>query len=268
MNPGCLPFVKYSKSKSHIIKQIAEYVPLDFENYYEIFTGSGTLFWYLINENKLENKQVYLSDNDKDLITTWQCIRDNPEPVIDLLKEYYEHDNRKLYYQIRDLITPVTRVEIAARWIYTHEMSFNGLYQINNEGKFKGTYGSYSEKPKANADNIFNCSKHLQNVSFKCCNYSDIIGNSKDFIYCDPPEYEPYSNYNTPHFNDIEQIKLFEYFKECINFGASIISTNSNTEFIKQLYKDYKLIEIKGHSDDLGEFIDDGNTSNLLILGI
>lgn len=71
----------------------------------------------------------------------------------------------------------------------------------------------------------------------------------KTFIYLDPP-YSPinstsnFTSYNEAGFTDDNQIELLDFVNSCNELGAKIIISNSNNDFINDLYKDYFIHEV------------------------
>lgn len=75
------------------------------------------------------------------------------------------------------------------------------------------------------------------------------MAKSGDFIYLDPPYYpinESYSftKYTMHNFTEKDHIELFHTFKELDKKGCKVLLSNSNTEFIKNLYKEYIIEEL------------------------
>ena len=72
---------------------------------------------------------------------------------------------------------------------------------------------------------------------------------SGDFIYFDPPYHPltPTSNFvsYTGVFSDSDQLRLFEVFKYLDSINVKLMQTNSDTTFIRELYKDFRIIEIE-----------------------
>ncbi|WP_406617560.1 DNA adenine methylase [Mycoplasmopsis adleri] len=71
-----------------------------------------------------------------------------------------------------------------------------------------------------------------------------------DFIYLDPPYDTPddkdsFTSYTKENFNKESQKQLANVFKELSNKGAYVMLSNHNTELIKELYKDFKITEVK-----------------------
>ena len=53
-----------------------------------------------------------------------------------------------------------------------------------------------------------------------------------------------FTSYSEFEFLEKEQIELFEIFKNLIKIGCNLIHSNSDTEFIKDLYKAFEIKEI------------------------
>ena len=67
-----------------------------------------------------------------------------------------------------------------------------------------------------------------------------------DFVYFDPPYYplnatSSFTAYHENVFLDEEQKRLHGVFKELADSGISVMHSNSDTEFIKELYKGYDI---------------------------
>ncbi len=100
--------------------------------------------------------------------------------------------------------------------------------------------------------NLRNVSQYLRKVeiflgSFEIClDFAE----KDDFIYLDPP-YFPLSNtalftsHTKNSFDKSLQRKLFEVFKELNRRGCIIMLSNSYSEFILDLYQDFKINTLK-----------------------
>lgn len=79
--------------------------------------------------------------------------------------------------------------------------------------------------------------------------YNDIKGiNKGDLVYFDPP-YDPVSKTSnftgySGVFGKEEQVKLKDYFTKLDKMGVYVMESNSATDYIKELYKDFKIVEI------------------------
>jgi DNA adenine methylase len=70
-----------------------------------------------------------------------------------------------------------------------------------------------------------------------------------DFVYLDPP-YDPVSNsakftkYHSNGFGRQEQVRLKEVFDDLTSRGCYVLLSNAYTNFIVDLYKDYKQTQV------------------------
>ena len=245
------PFVKWVGGKRQIISELLKNIPHNFNNYFEPFVGGGALFFELYNLGILKNKTFYLSDINEELINTYKVIRDYPNELIEELKEFKIKHNKEFYYQIRELdrsenYKDLDNITKAARFIYLNRTCFNGLYRVNKKGYFNVPIGSYKNPQIVNEENILAVSITLQNAIIKHCDYKEILKyvTKNDFIYFDPPYYpinktSNFTSYTQDNFLEKEQIELFDTFKSLSNKGCFVLESNSDTDFINNLYKEF-----------------------------
>ena len=158
------PFIKWVGGKRQLISQFREqnlYPPDSFDpinsNYFEPFLGGGAVFFDLLPE------KAFLSDLNKELITTYKVIRDEADNLIHLLKK---HKNKKDYFlKIRSL-NPKTLscLEIASRFIYLNRTCFNGLYRVNKKGLFNVPFGRYENPLICDKENLKKVSQSLKKI--------------------------------------------------------------------------------------------------------
>ncbi len=249
------PFLKWAGGKRQLLPELLKYIPKDFNNYFEPFLGGGALFFELYNLGFLENKKVYLSDINEELINTYKTIRDNPKELIIKLKEFKTNHNKEFYYKIREFdrdknYKNLDNITKSARFIYLNKTCFNGLYRVNKKGYFNVPIGSYKNPNILDEENILAVSKALQNIIIKNFDYKEILKEvqSNDFIYLDPPyhplnETSSFTSYTKNEFLQKEQIELFKTLKE-LSDKCFILKSNSDTDFINKLYKDFKIEKI------------------------
>lgn len=63
------PFVKWAGGKRQIIDKLKEYVPEEFDTYYEPFVGGGALLF------ELSPKKAVINDSNKELMNVFECIK-------------------------------------------------------------------------------------------------------------------------------------------------------------------------------------------------
>jgi len=245
------PFVKWAGGKRQLIPELLKQIPKNFNNYFEPFVGGGALFFELYNLGILKDKKVYLFDINEELINTYKVIRDYPHELIEKLKEFKTKHNKEFYYQIRELdrnknYKNLDNITKAARFIYLNKTCFNGLYRVNKKGYFNVPIGSYKNPQIVDEENILAVSIALKDATIKHCNYKEVLqyAQKSDFIYFDPPYYplnntSNFTSYTQNNFLEKEQIELFETFKTLANKNCFVLESNSDTDFISNLYKEF-----------------------------
>ncbi|MFL0198859.1 DNA adenine methylase [Clostridium sp. WILCCON 0269] len=241
------PFVKWAGGKRQLIKEINKYIPKGNYKYYEPFVGGGAIFF------DLQPKKAVINDYNFELINTYNVIRDKVEELIQYLETY--PNKEEYYYKMREFDRKEeykcwSDVKKASRFIYLNKTCYNGLYRVNQAGYFNTPFGRY-KNPKIVNDKV------LRAVS-KFLNENDIIIKSGDyreslkgirknsFIYFDPP-YDPVSHssnftgYTTEGFGREEQIRLKGMCDKLNKKGIKFLLSNSNTEFIRNLYNEYEI---------------------------
>jgi len=243
------PFLRWVGGKGWLNQYIDELLPEYFENYYEPFLGGGSIFFLLKSKGLLNNK-AFLSDLNKDLITTYKVIQKNPEELFLLLKK--QKNTEEEYYRIR-CIQFDNNIEIAAQFMFLNKTSFNGIFRVNKQGTYNVPYGYRNfKKGMYDFDFLYQTSDLLKSAYLSVKDFKEIKNKIKvnDLIYFDPPytvahENNGFIQYNQSIFswnNQIQLSKLLEYANE---IGTKYILSNAYHHNILELYnkhgKQYKI---------------------------
>jgi DNA adenine methylase len=244
MQANAKPFVKWAGGKRQLIKELFNLKPLKFNNYFEPFVGGGALYFQLLPE------KAFLSDINPELINLYKVIRNNLKLLLDDLKLH--QNNIDYYYKVRDLdrtddFNKLSNVQRASRFIFLNRTCYNGLYRVNSKGQFNAPFGYYKNPKIFDLENLVACSKVLKNADIKLSSFLDIEKDvkKKDFVYFDPP-YVPitktssFTKYHKDDFGMNMQIELKEMFKRLTTKGVYCMLSNSYTENVLELYKDFE----------------------------
>ncbi len=249
----CQPFIKWVGGKRGLLEQILPLFPKEFNNYYEPFIGGGAAFFELFSKGLLDGKKVILSDINNELVNAYNIVKNNPYELISNLKNYKKQHNKEFYYKIRELdrkenYKKLSNLERAIRFIYLNKTCFNGLYRVNKKGCFNTPIGSYKNPNIADRDVILSASEALQNVTIKQQSFKDILKEAQkdDLVYFDPPYYplndtSNFTSYDSNCFLEDEQFELFEIFDKLADNDVKVVQSNSDTDFINELYKKYDI---------------------------
>ncbi len=230
------PFLKWAGGKRWFIANFQNLIPKNYNRYLEPFLGSGAVFFHI------KPKEAILGDLNKDLIETYLSIRNNWKEVLRLLHLHQKRHSEKYYYELREAI-PKRRSEKAARFIYLNKTCWNGLYRVNQKGKFNVPIGDRTKIVFEKID-LSNISKALKKTDLRTCDFEKVIGDAKrgDFLFVDPPYTVCHNNngfikYNEKLFSWNDQKRLFEALLKAKSKGAKILATNANHIDLVKLYK-------------------------------
>src|SRR3569833_99185 len=235
------PFLKWAGGKTQLINELTRFIPSDYNTYVEAFLGGGALFFHLKPERAI------LSDINPELINCYQVVRDNVEELILALRRFTNTED--FYYQIRAIdISLASDVERAARFIFLNKTCFNGLYRENRNGDFNVPYGKNKTANLCDEDRLYAAHFALANAKLICADYKTVLRRyvqHNDFVFLDPPYvpaggFSDFQRYTKDCFYDSDHIELRNEFNRLTRIGAKIILTNSNTEFVKELYAGHK----------------------------
>lgn len=239
------PFLKWAGGKARLITQYDQYFPQEYQTYYEPFLGGGAVFFYLHPPVSI------LSDINTELITTYRCVKDSVEELISLLQAHHQQHSQDYYYHVR-ASTGGTDLEQAARFIYLNKTCFNGLYRVNSQGKFNVPLGKYKNPNICPEDILRAASAALHSAEIKQADFTDVLNHatsSNDFVYFDPPYYPVsetsyFTAYSHYCFGETQQVELKEIFVELARRGVKVMLSNSDCEFIRQLYAGFQIYTI------------------------
>lgn len=246
------PVLKWVGGKRQLLTEIEKHIPERISTYYEPFLGGGAVFFHL------QRNKAVVNDVNQELINLYEVIRDD---VDDLVEDLKKHKNEPEYfYKIRGLdrdkeeYKKLTNIQKASRMHYLNKTCFNGLFRVNQQGEFNTPFGRYKNPDFINERTIRAVSKYLNkaNVRFKCGDFEEAVKGARKgaFIYFDPP-YDPVSDssnftgYDKGGFNREEQIRLKKLCDKLDSRGVKFLLSNSSTDFILELYKDYKIEIVK-----------------------
>jgi DNA adenine methylase len=242
------PYLKWAGGKRQLLQVIKTFLPVHTEEYvyYEPFVGAGAVFFDLMP------KKAVINDFNSQLILTYKTIKNNVDELISLLYMHQRNNSKEYYYNIRaqdrDLghFKVLSDVEKSARLIFMNKTCFNGLYRVNSQGLFNVPYGTY-KNPKICEESVLrSISLYLNNNNIEMLNDDFSIAtknaNSTSFVYFDPPYHSAdnsnFTGYQAGGFGENEQIRLRDNYLELTERGAKCLLSNSDTDFIREIYGD------------------------------
>jgi len=279
INPLVRPFLKWAGGKRQLLPEIVKYVPkrTSKHTYYEPFIGGGALLF------ELQPQKAVINDSNKELINCYEVVRDSLDELIEELSKDKYTNSETSYYEMRDLDRSTKKYEIlsevekAARIIYLNKTCYNGLFRVNSQGQFNVPFGRY-KNPNFLDDAVLRAvNKYLNsnNITLLNQDFAEAVKDAKrgDFVYFDPP-YDPvsetasFTGYDVNGFNRDEQERLKEEFDALHKRGCKVMLSNSCTDFILDLYKDYQdtIIKVRATRSINSNALKRGRVEEVLVL--
>lgn len=268
------PFVKWAGGKGSLLSQISKYYPKELndgqiECYIEPFVGGGAVLIDILQNYNI--KEAFAFDINLDLINAYNVIKSNVKELIKLLKrkeqeflkldieerKKYFYKERKEYNSYKLKINEIS-VEKAAKFIFLNRTCFNGLYRVNKAGDFNVPMGNYKNPTICDEKNLILLSNLIKDVKFQYGDYktSRKYIKKKTFVYFDPP-YRPlnitsgFTSYTKEDFNDNDQKKLANYYRELDVNNVKVMLSNSNPKntnkddnFFEEIYNGFNINEV------------------------
>ena len=257
-----IPLLKWVGGKRELLPELRRfYEGLEFNNYFEPFFGGGSVYLDIIKSFGIEKRnQSYINDFNTDLVNLLKDVRENPNQVIEYLYELKNDYETNDFYYIRDRFNGIDRekritekyegIKRSSSLLILNRTCFNGLYRVNKSGLFNVPSGKYKNPRLINEENILLFSsvlppkENILNIDFSQINNIQ----KDDLVYFDPP-YQPINKTSSfteysGSFGEDKQIELFNYFSELDKKGVFVILSNSSTDFIHDLYKEFDTFRV------------------------
>ena len=240
------PYLKWAGGKRQLLPEIRKYIPASFDLYVEPFVGAGAVLF------DLQPGRAVINDANRQLIMTYEVIRDDVETLIAALKEHTAKNTKEYYYTVREqdrdsaVFGRLSKTEKAARLIYLNKTCFNGLYRVNSQGLFNVPYGRYKNPAICEEETLRGIHEYFRNNEVVILNgdfaKAARMATPDSFVYFDPPYHgadnSNFTGYQADGFPEAEQLRLRDVMKELTDQGVKCLLSNSDTEFIRKIYKD------------------------------
>jgi DNA adenine methylase len=218
---------------------------------------------------------------NEELMNIYEVIKDNVDELIEGLKRHKIKNDKAYFYEIRELdrdreqYNLLTPVERASRIIYLNKTCYNGLFRVNKSGEFNAPFGNYKNPNIVNETTLRAVSAYFNKakIRFTCQDFEDALKWSRKgaFVYLDPP-YDPvsetasFTGYDKGGFDRNEQIRLKKTCDKLNKKGIKFLLSNSATDFIMDLYQDYKIEIIQAKRAINSKADKRGNVDEVLVM--
>ncbi|HMP84109.1 MAG TPA: DNA adenine methylase [Verrucomicrobiota bacterium] len=253
VNREAQPFLKWVGGKAQLLTQFDKFFPTEITRYSEPFIGGGAVFFYL--KHRFPRMRAFLRDINPELINTYRAVQEFPRELMHQLDAHtteFKTKGTDYFYFVRaqhHLAGDESKiVERAARMIFLNKTCFNGLWRVNARGEFNVPVGSNKNPGLYNEANILAASRALEGSHLAVQDFRETINQAQsgDFVYVDPPYYPvsvtaSFTSYAKEDFGEGEQRELHAVFAEAARRGVRLMLSNSDTPFIRKLYRDFQI---------------------------
>lgn len=259
------PILKWCGGKRQLLDILCSLAPVSFRSYHEPFVGGGALFFELSRQCRIT--RAYLSDSNAELMDCYRALRTDPGDVVAELKAYKHGEDE--YYATRaantKFMSPAGR---AARMIYLNKTCFNGLYRVNRAGQFNVPFGKYTNPLICDEENLRACATALEKAAMATCDFGAAPAVAPgDFVYFDPPYHGTFGGYTAGGFDETDQKRLAWQFDICVRAGATALLSNSDTPFIRELYKQYDIVSVQAKRSVNSNGAGRGKVGEVIVVG-
>lgn len=236
--PSLVPFLKWPGGKRWFVCNHAKLMPEIFGTYIEPFLGGGSVYFHL------QPKRALLGDVNADLVNAYQKIKDDWQSIQNSLQyrqRRHREDADSYYYWLRNR-NPTDPAQQASRLIYLNRTCFNGIYRVNQAGRFNVPRGT-KDKVIIETDDFEAMSRVLQCAELLAGDFEVLVDRAAfgDFVFCDPPytvrhNDNGFRKYNEVMFSWADQERLAASLLRAARRGAKILCTNANHQSVRDLY--------------------------------
>jgi len=245
------PFLRWAGGKRQIVDVLKDSIPNSIfsadRNYFEPFLGGGALMFALgdSSDNKfIPGNRVFINDSNPVLVCTYIAVRDEVELLSKKLAILSRNTSKQSYLRIR-ASAPRSEIARAARFIYLNKTCFNGLWRVNNEGKFNVPWAGLKAPKVFDEYNLRVASERLKGSKILVGNFQKalVAAERGDLVYLDPP-YLPlsstsnFSKYAKDDFGILDHYALSGVIEGLTAQGIHVILSNSDTPLTRKIFGD------------------------------
>jgi len=236
--------LRYPGGKTRACKSLDEILNKHFkiENYDNIispFFGGGSFEFYLQNKY---NFNIIANDKFTPLYNFWNSCKHNKDELCSKLCQKIETITKEQFYDLKKTILNENNNLIqAVSYFIINRCSFSGS-TLSGGFSFSASKNRFT---KSSIDRI----KQLNLSNFSIYNYDfeEFINNNvnvRNLIFLDPPYYLGKKSKLYGNNGDIHECFDHDKLFECIHNKKNWIMTYNDCNYIRQLYKKFRIIEI------------------------
>ncbi|PCI28664.1 hypothetical protein COB55_03560 [Candidatus Wolfebacteria bacterium] len=225
---------RWSGGKSRAQKFIEPFMNIEHGDFREMFLGGGSTFLY-----KDKSSKNWLNDLDPIIYDGFTAIQQDPEGLIELMKEYTPPTTERYHY-VKDTEEGDMTWK-GFRAIYLNRTSFNGMIKCGPIGGRKPEGKKWQvDACWKNPDNLIQRVREnhekLKDVKISSVDFEELITEPGDnvLLFVDPPYPEKNNLYNVG-MSDEDHLRLRDLLSKTEH---NFLLTYNDGEEVREMYKD------------------------------
>lgn len=210
----------------------------EFDNLISPFFGGGSFEFHIQNNYKLN---IIANDKFTPLYNFWNICKHNKEKICDeLTKKINTIDKDEFTYLRKRIMEEKDTLNQSIMYFIINRCSFSGA-------TLSGGFSVEASKKRFTQSSIERIKKlNLRKFNIYNVDFEDFIITNQDsnnILFLDPPYY--LEKASTLYGNNGDMHDTFDHNRlyKCLSTKQNWIMTYNNCEYIKDLYKDFKIIE-------------------------
>jgi DNA adenine methylase len=199
------------------------------------FFGGGSFEFYMSDKH---DKNIIANDKFTPLVSFWLMCKNNNEALCDYL--YNNQDvSKESFLEIRSNILNEERFNQACQYFIINRCSFSGA-------TLSGGFSEEASKKRFTKSSIDRVkSLNLNKFTISNLDFEEFINKndgSSELLFLDPPYFISSKLYgNKGDLHDLDHERLYQV----LSTKTKWILTYNDCEYIRNLYKDYKIIDVQ-----------------------
>ena len=245
-------FISWIGGKNYLKKEIVKRFPNEFNRYVEVFGGAG---WVLFYKDKHANEEIY-NDFNSDLVNLFRCLKYHKDELQRELQ--YSLNSRELFFDMREQynIRGLTDIQRAARFFMIIKISY---------GTDLRSFGCVKKNINVMIEYLDGIKERLSKVVIENNDFERILktyDRKETLFYLDPPYFKTEKYYQV-EFKEEDHNRLRNTLG---NIKGKFILSYNDCDFVRDLYKDYCIQEIKRSHNLVNRYKDKDNKYCELII--
>ncbi|MBD5164901.1 DNA adenine methylase [Helicobacter sp.] len=237
--------LRYPGGKSRAIKFLKDYFPKDFKEYREPFFGGGSVGIYLAQIYPHNGIKFFANDLNYDVYCFWQILKTQNNDLIQAIQDIKKNykNGRELYRLLLERRNQsLNDFQRAVDFFVLNRITFSGVVDCGgySQKAFESRFTQSCIERLKNMQGIFN------DFSFSFNDYQELLYKNGEnvFIFLDPPYFSATKSRLYGKRGDLHTSFNHEaLYKNLKNIKHKFLLTYDDSDYIRELYKDFYLQE-------------------------